>query len=61
MSAAKVEQRAISLLNAFERSGRTVSRVTIDGGKIELVLSTEPTGDEFERVDMRYDLSLIHI
>lgn len=55
MSAAKVEQRAISLLNAFERSGRTVSRVTIDGGKIELVLSTEPTGDEFERVDMRYD------
>ncbi|WOI30454.1 hypothetical protein [Sulfitobacter dubius] len=55
MSSSKIEQRALSLINAFERSGRMVSRVTIDGGKIELVLSTEPTGDEFERVDMRYD------
>lgn len=55
MSSSKVEQRALSLLNAFERAGRTVSKVTIDGGKIELVLSTEPNGDEFERVNMRYD------
>lgn len=55
MSASAVEQRALSLLNTFEKSGRTVSRVTIEGRKMELVLSSEPTGDEFERIDMRYD------
>jgi hypothetical protein len=55
MSASTVEQRALSLLNTFEKAGRTVSRVTIEGKKIELVLSTGPTADEFERIDMRYD------
>lgn len=55
MPVSKVEQRALSLLNTFEKSGRTVSRVTVEGNKIEFVLSTEPTGDEFERIEMRYD------
>ncbi|MEP1765265.1 MAG: hypothetical protein ABJJ53_01225 [Sulfitobacter sp.] len=55
MSASTVEQRALSLLSTFEKAGKTVSRVTIEGKKIELVLSTGPTADEFERIDMRYD------
>ena len=55
MSALEIERRALSLLNAFEKSGRPVSRVTIEGKKIELVLSVGTTGDEFERIDMRYD------
>ena len=55
MSASTIEQRALSLISTFEKSGRTVSRVTIEGRKIELVLSVESTVDEFERIDMRYD------
>jgi len=55
MSASTVEQRALSLLRTFEKAGRTVSRVTIEGKKIELVLSVGTTADEFERIDMRYD------
>ncbi|WP_299411926.1 hypothetical protein [uncultured Sulfitobacter sp.] len=55
MSAPKIEQRALNILDAFEKSGRVVSRVTIEGRKIELVLSKELIVDEFERVDMRHD------
>lgn len=55
MSALEIERRALSLLNAFETACRLVSRVTIEGKKIELVLSSGPTADEFERIDMRYD------
>ncbi|MEB8387534.1 hypothetical protein OO012_09865 [Rhodobacteraceae bacterium KMM 6894] len=54
MSAAKIEQRALSLLNTFENAGKTVSRVTIEGRKIELVLSKEHVVDEFEGIDMRH-------
>jgi hypothetical protein len=54
MSAAKVEQRALSLLNTFENAGKSVSRVTIEGRKIELVLSKEKVVDEFEGIDMRH-------
>lgn len=54
MSGSSVEQRALSLLSSFEKAGRTVSRVTIEGRKIELLLSVGPTADEFERTDMRY-------
>jgi hypothetical protein len=55
MAASTIEQRALSLFNTFEKSGRTVSRVTIEGRKIELVLSNEQVVDEFEGIDMRYD------
>jgi len=54
MSLTKVEQRALSLLNTFESAGKLVSRVTIEGRKIELVLSKEQDVDEFEGIDMRH-------
>ncbi|MDR6264863.1 MULTISPECIES: hypothetical protein [Rhodobacterales] len=54
MSVSNIEQRALSLLNIFEKAGKTVSRVTIEGRKIELVLSKEQEFDEFEGIDMRH-------
>lgn len=55
MPASKLEQNALSLLNAFEKAGKVVSRVTIDGRRIELELATGETPDEFDRIKMRYD------
>ena len=52
--AATIEQKALGLLKAFENAGKQVSRVTIEGRKIELVLSAPRTTDEFDRIDMRY-------
>lgn len=50
-----IEEKALRLLNAFERAGRSVGRVTVDGKKIELVLVDPAAMDEFERIDMRHD------
>ena len=55
MTRTKIEDQALSLLNAFERAGKSVGRVTIDGKKIELVLTNPATADEFDRIDMRHD------
>lgn len=55
MAILSVEQRALALLNTFERAGKSVSRVTIEGRRIELVLASEQTADEFDRIDMRHD------
>ena len=55
MSATNIEQKALGLLNAFENAGKTVSRVTVDGRKIEIVLSRGKVEDEFDRIDMRHD------
>lgn len=55
MAKAKIEQKALELLNAFERAGKSVGRVTIEGRKIELVLSAPKDRDEFEGIDMRHD------
>lgn len=55
MPSTSIEERALRLLKAFETAGRPVSRVTIEGKKIELVLATEQTQDEFAGIDMRYD------
>lgn len=53
--AVTIEQKALGLLKAFERAGREVSRVTVDGRKIELVLSKEQENhDEFAAIDMRH-------
>ncbi|SEK65778.1 hypothetical protein [Pacificibacter marinus] len=54
MAQTTIEQKALRLLNAFERAGKSVGRVTVDGKKIELVLVELPTVDEFERVNMRH-------
>lgn len=55
MPASKIEQRALDLLHTFESAGKLVSRVTIEGRKIEIVLSKEQVVDEFDRIDMRHD------
>lgn len=55
MARTTIEERALRLLNAFERAGRSVGRVTVDGKKIELVLVDPATVDEFERINMRHD------
>jgi hypothetical protein len=44
----------VGLLKAFESAGKSVSRVVIDGKKIEIVLSKEQDGDDFDRIDMRH-------
>ena len=55
MAATPIEKKALGLLNTFERAGKSVSRVTIEGCKIEIVLSKPKQTDEFERIDMRHD------
>jgi len=55
MPTARIEQRALSLLNAFENAGKAVSRVTVEGKRIELVLSKEREDDEYAGIDMRHD------
>lgn len=55
MQRTKLEMEALSVLNAFERAGKIVSRVTIDGRRIELELATGENPDEFDRIDMRHD------
>lgn len=55
MPASAIEQKALSLLRTFENAGKSVSRITIEGKKIELVLATEQTPDEYAGIDMRYD------
>lgn len=55
MAGSSIEQKALGLLNAFERAGKSVARVTVEGRKIELVLSQVREADEFERIDMRHD------
>ncbi|MCG3267937.1 hypothetical protein [Yoonia sp. I 8.24] len=55
MAQTTIEAKALRLLTAFERAGKSVGRVTIDGKRIELVLVDAPTADEFERLNMRHD------
>lgn len=55
MAGSSIEQKALVLLNAFERAGKAVSRVTVEGRRIELVLTPAKQEDEFERIDMRHD------
>ena len=54
MSANRIEHRALRILNTFEQAGKSVSRVTIEGRKIEVILSKEQDDDEFDRIDMRH-------
>lgn len=54
MASTKLEQSALSLLAAFESAGKSVSRVIVDGRRIELVLSKEHDADDFDKIDMRH-------
>lgn len=48
----KTEDRALKYVHAFERDGKTVRKVLIDGRKIELTLDDGTALDEFDAVDM---------
>jgi hypothetical protein len=54
MASSSLEKKALRLLDALERAGRPVSRVTIDGRKIEFVFERGEDADEFDRIDMRH-------
>lgn len=54
MSPRNLEQKALSLLAAFEHAGRTVTKVVIDGKKIELELAICDASDDFDKIDMRH-------
>jgi hypothetical protein len=55
VAAGNVEQKALSLVNTFERAGKKVSRITVEGRRIEIELHTREEFDEFEGIDMRHD------
>lgn len=55
MARTTIEDKALRLLRTFESAGRSVRRVTVDGKKIEIVLTEPNSPDEFERINMRYD------
>lgn len=55
MPRSSLEQKALSMLRTFEGAGKAVSRVTIDGRRIEIDLVQPEEMDKFERIDMRYD------
>ena len=55
VSKAKVlEQKALSLLAALEVAGKSVTSVAVEGQRIEFVLSSGETVDEFDRIEMRH-------
>ena len=54
MPATTLEQKALRLLSTFEAAGKSVSRITVEGRKIELVLTNAEDGDEFAVIDMRH-------
>jgi hypothetical protein len=49
-----VEKKALSLLSALEQAGRPVSRVVVEGRRIEFVLASGEAFDDFDRIDMRH-------
>ncbi|MCK0103336.1 hypothetical protein [Pseudohalocynthiibacter sp. F2068] len=53
-SATTTEQKAIRLLQALERAGKSVSSVVVEGRRIEVKFEGVPTVDEFERIEMRH-------
>ena len=55
MPSERIEKAALSLLKTFENAGQPVSRVVVEGKKIELVLTERNNDDEFEGIDMRHD------
>jgi hypothetical protein len=46
--------KALKLLNAFEKAGKPVARIVVDGRRIEIELVRAETRDEFDRIDMRH-------
>lgn len=52
--ASNIEIKALSIIEAFERSGKKVSRVILDGRRIEVELVCVEEQDIFSDIDMRY-------
>lgn len=54
MAATTIEKQALNLLKAFERAGKPVNRVSVEGRRIEIVLAAPKEEDDFDRIDMRH-------
>lgn len=54
MSTKTIEQKALSLLKTLESSGKSVSGIAVEGRRIEIMLASGESIDEFERIDMRH-------
>ena len=54
MSLGTIEKKALSLLSALERAGKSVSSVAVEGRRIEILLSTGEAVDEFDKLEMRH-------
>lgn len=54
MAVRNQHEQALKLLDAFERAGKSVARVVVDGRRIEIELARGETHDEFDRIDMRH-------
>ena len=54
MAGSSIEQKALRALAVFEMAGKSVSRVTLEGRKIELVFAADDEPDEFERIDLQH-------
>ena len=56
MSAVRLEQKAMRMLETLERAGKSVTRVTLEGKRIEFELgAVKDAEDEFEGIDLRHD------
>lgn len=54
MKGGSVEKKALSLLTTFESAGKPVSRIVIEGRRIEIELASVNEADDFDRIDMRH-------
>ncbi len=54
MSAKNIQLQALSLLATLENAGKSVSRVTIEGRRIEIEFEKGEDRDEFDRIEMRH-------
>jgi hypothetical protein len=54
MSVKTIEQRVLSLLTSLESSGRFVTSVAVEGRRIEFVLASGESLDDFDGIDMRH-------
>ncbi|WP_081533240.1 hypothetical protein [Rhodovulum sp. P5] len=54
VAGSSLEKKALDLLNALEGAGKSVSRIAVEGRRIEIVLTSDTMADEFDRIDMRH-------
>ena len=54
MSGKNIEHKALSLLKILEASGKSVCGVAVEGRRIEIMLASGESVDEFARIDMRH-------